>query len=297
MAVFDTETFLGSVSGGCIEAEVIVAAEHQMTTMKTERHHFGISDEMAWTSGLPCGGNLQILVEPLRGPADAHLAESILAARKARRTVLIESNLATGERTLHQDKGSLEAPFVEMFVSGKSGLVLSHGQEVFAHVFAPAPRLLIVGATHIAQALVAIAGTVGLTPTVIDPRESFASQARFQGTEIVHGWPQEVMAGLGLDEHTGVIALAHVEHIDDEALACALSSPAGYIGALGSTRNHARRKDRLMAAGFTQAAVERIRSPIGLDIGAVTPQEIALAIAAEAVHARRGPKRPTRPCK
>lgn len=291
MAIFDEETFLGSVSGGCIETDVIVAAADCLKSGRFERLRFGISDETAWAAGLPCGGNIQILLQPLSGPADAEFAEDILSARRNRQTLLIKTDLLSGERTLHRHSDSLEQPFDSMLKGERSGLVSLAGHDVFALAIAPPPHLLIVGATHIAQALVAIAKTLGLTPIIIDPRESFASQSRFQQTRIMHGWPREVMERIGLDEHTSIVALAHVEHIDDEALVCALSSPARYIGALGSTRNHARRKERLLKSGISQDSINRINSPIGIDIGAVTPEEIALAIASQVVLARRGPRR------
>ncbi len=291
MAILENGAFQGSVSGGCVETDVIVAASDSIETGRIQRLRFGVTNERAWESGLPCGGNIQILIQPLRGATDIQFTDRLIDARKTRRSALIETDLASGERTLHENCDSLREPLKTMYNSGRSGIFKSGSHETFVHTVMPSPRILIVGATHIAQALVAISETVNLSPIVIDPRESFASQARFSDTEIMRGWPKEVLPNNDLDAHTAVIALAHVDHIDDEALSYALSSPARYIGALGSTRNHARRQARLLEAGFLQADIDRIRSPIGIDIGAVTPEEIALAIAAEVVLSFRGSKR------
>ncbi|KUO57812.1 MAG: hypothetical protein APF80_00735 [Alphaproteobacteria bacterium BRH_c36] len=290
MIVADDEDFQGSVSGGCVETEVIVAACEVLKTGTPQRLRYGVRNETAWTAGLPCGGNIEVFVQPLEGETALRYVDELIGARNARRPILVETDLATGALTLHQSTEHLRDPLARFFRSGRSGIVASGDGEYFAHSLTPSPRLLVIGATHIAQALVAIAGTVGLAPTVIDPRESFILQARFGGTKIAHAWPKDALSEIGLDTRTAVIALAHVDHIDDEALSCAMRSSARYIGALGSARNHAKRMDRLAKAGFSNDEIGRIRSPIGLDIGAITPTEIALAIAAEVVLAFRGPK-------
>lgn len=291
MVVLENGTFQGSVSGGCVETDVIVAADDAMKSGRSERLRFGVTDETAWKSGLPCGGDIQILVQPFAGQADLKFAQRMAEARATRRIVQIAYNLTSGERTIYDHPGAMSETLQHKFKSGDSGLANTGEHEVFIHSVVPQPRILIVGATHIAQALVAISKTIELTPAVIDPRESFASQDRFGDTRILLGWPKDVLPTFELDTHTALVALAHVDHIDDEALTCALESPACYIGALGSTRNHARRKARLAEAGFSQSAIDRIHCPIGLDIGAITPEEIALAVAAEVVLALRGPKR------
>ncbi|MBU1211624.1 MAG: XdhC family protein [Alphaproteobacteria bacterium] len=291
MIIADEEAFHGSVSGGCVETDVIVAACEVLNSGIPRRLRFGVGNETAWAAGLPCGGNIEVYVQPLGGEAALHFVDELIGARSTRRSVLVETDLATGARTLHHGIERMSKPLASFYRSGRSGIVASADGAYFAHSLAPSPRLFVIGATHIAQALVAIAGTVGLAPTIIDPRESFVSQTRFGGTRIAHAWPKDALPEIGLDTNTAVIALAHVDHIDDEALSCALRSPARYIGALGSARNHAKRIDRLAQAGFSHDDIRRIRSPIGLDIGAVTPEEIALAVAAEVVMAFRGPKR------
>jgi xanthine dehydrogenase accessory factor len=291
MVIVDDETFLGSVSGGCVESEVILSGVDAINTGAFERLRFGVADETAWAAGLPCGGQIEILVEPLSGTEGLERVETVIAARSTRRPLLVTVDLGNGEPSLYLDGRAVEPRLAEFYRSGRSGILSLGGSEVFAHVFLPCARLAIVGATHIAQALVTISDVVGLSPFIIDPRESFASAKRFGDTPITNAWPKEAFAGLDLDPFTAVIALAHIERIDDEALSCALKSPVRYIGALGSTRNHARRQKRLAEAGFSSQDLARIRCPVGIDIGAISPEEIALAIAAEVVLAFRGPKR------
>lgn len=290
MVIAGDEEFQGSVSGGCIETDVIVAALDAISQRVPKRLSFGIADETAWASGLPCGGNIEILVEPLQGAADLAYAKAIITARNERRLLLVTTNLDSGARTLYESTEGLHAKIVPLFKAGYSELVRAAPTDVFAHAYVPSPRLYIVGATHIAQALVSISGILGLTPVVIDPRDSFASSTRFGTTRILNVWPKDALNELGLDPFSAVIALAHVAHIDDEALSLALGSPTRYIGALGSKRNHAKRRVRLSEAGFADEVIDRIHCPIGLDIGAITPEEIALAITSELVLAFRGPK-------
>ena len=155
------------------------------------------------------------------------------------------------------------------------------------HVFGPPRRLIIVGAVHIAQALSGMAATAGLDVTVLDPRRAFATELRFPGVRLLVGWPQNLMDDLSLDTGSAVVTLTHDAKIDDPALHCALRSPAFYIGSLGSRRTHSARLERLNAAGFQEADTRRIHAPIGLDIGAQTPAEIAAAIVAEIVQTYR----------
>jgi xanthine dehydrogenase accessory factor len=159
----------------------------------------------------------------------------------------------------------------------------------------PPLRLAVVGAVHIAQPLLAMAGAAGYDVTLIDPRETFASPARFPGAKLVHDWPDAALAAHGLDIRTAVVTLTHDPKLDDPALRAALGSPVFYIGALGSTRTHAKRVARLKEAGFRDAAIARIDAPIGLDIGAKSPAEIAIAILAQMTERLRRPA--TRPGK
>ena len=162
---------------------------------------------------------------------------------------------------------------------------------VRAIAIVPPARILVIGATHIAQVLAQISELAGYQVEIIDPRTAFASQDRFREFTVHAEWPQDALPKLGLDPYTAVVALAHVGHIDDEALKLAVKTECLYIGALGSSRNHAKRAERLKAAGITDAEIARIKSPIGLDIGAQTPAEIALSVMSEIVLAVRGTKR------
>ena len=170
----------------------------------------------------------------------------------------------------------------------RTGIVELEGQRWFLHVHAPPHRVLIVGAVHIAQALVALAQVVGLSVSVIDPRSGFASAERFPGTALVHEWPDDALRQLRPDRRTAVVVLSHDPKLDDPALDVALRSDAFYIGALGSRKSHARRLERLAGLGHSTEALQRISGPVGLRIGAVSPAEIALSTLAEIVAVRRG---------
>jgi xanthine dehydrogenase accessory factor len=202
--------------------------------------------------------------------------EALRAARRERRVVALATELDSGAQRLAEP--GLRRTGVE---AGDAG-------EIFVHVFEPTPRLIIVGAVHTAQRLVPMARLADFAVTVIDPREGFASPARFPDVALVHLWPDRGMEQMAPDAATAVVTLTHDPKLDDPALVAALRSPAFYIGALGSRKTHARRLDRLRDEGFGDAALARIRAPVGLPIGAVSPGEIAVSIIAEIVAARRG---------
>ncbi len=170
----------------------------------------------------------------------------------------------------------------------KSGIVEVDGRRWFFHVHAPAHRLLIVGAVHIAQSLARMAMMIGLAVTVIDPRRGFASEERFPGVALLHQWPDEALSELAINRRTAIVVLTHDPKIDDPALDVALRGEAFFIGALGSRKSHARRLERLAALGHARDALMRISGPVGLPIGALTAPEIALSTLAEIVAARRG---------
>ena len=277
LAVSGEAELVGSVSGGCVEGAVVAEALAAMPGTGGDGRHrtldYGVSDDEAFAVGLACGGTIRVLLQPVDEGLAAALSE-VAEARRAARAVGLSTDLDTGETAATFDV----AERVRQERSGPEG-------DRFVTLFAPPLRLAVVGGVHIAQALVPMARVAGYAVTVIDPREAFASEARFPGTTRVHDWPDEAMAAFAPDARSAVVLLTHDPKLDDPALRVALPSPAFYVGALGSTRTHAKRMARLEAAGV--AGLERIDAPVGLDIGARTPAEIAVSILAAMTRALR----------
>jgi xanthine dehydrogenase accessory factor len=291
MAIADAETFQGSVSGGCVENEVIIAGTEVIAGQPSRLLEFGVSNETAWGAGLPCGGRIGVFVERLTPEQDTNFINRIVEAKASRSSLVVSRRLEDGERKLFESGDNAPAEVAERLRSGHSGIVETASGKFFLQAVVPNPRIIIIGATHIAQTLASLAPLVGIDVVVIDPREAYAASPRFYGRKVVVGWPQETLPDLGLDAYSAVVALSHVEHIDDQALILAAPSACRYVGALGSTRNHAKRRERLAAQGLTLEQIDRINSPVGLDIGARTPEEIALSILAQVVLTYRGPRR------
>lgn len=271
----------GSVSGGCVEGAVIVEALEALEDGRHRVLEFGVSDDDAFAVGLACGGTIQVLVEPVGGALNEALLRDLVQARAARMPVAYCADLEGEGRSLHR------SGFESRMRLDRSGV--EEDGRTFVAVHNPPLRLLVVGAVHIAQALVPMARMAGYDLTVIDPRETFASPARFPDTGLRTDWPDEAIAELGLDTRTGLVLLTHDPKIDDPAIEAALRSDVFYIGALGSKRTHAKRLERMRAAGFPDTVLERIHGPVGLDIGAAGPAEIAVSIMAEMTQVlRRG---------
>ncbi len=213
------------------------------------------------------------------------LLTALNAERAARRAAIVVTDIASGDERLvkaadvAQDR--LSDGLSARLRSGKSGMVETAAGRVFLTVYVPAPQLVIIGAVHISQALAPIAKLVGYDVTIVDPRTAFASPERFPDVKVIAEWPDQALPPLGIDHYTAFAALTHDPKIDDPALAYALARDCFYIGALGSRKTHARRVGRLKAQGLSEADIARIHAPIGLDIGAVSPAEIAVAIIAE----------------
>jgi xanthine dehydrogenase accessory factor len=283
--------FQGSVSGGCIEGEVILAAADVLADGKPRILTFGVADETAWTVGLPCGGNVKLYIERLEKGAGTAFLEAAVAARARRNGLIVQTNLTTGVRTtITRDTPDLPPALASRFRTGKCTFAETPDGAVFTQALLPPARIVVIGATHIAQLVCEIAKLAGYEIQVVDPRTAFASASRFAGVAVHTDWPQDVLPKIGIDPYTAVVVVAHVAHIDDEALKIALRADYLYIGALGSNRNHAKRTERLLAAGFSKDEIARIKCPIGLDIGAQTPAEIAVSIMAEVIRAVRGTK-------
>lgn len=288
MAVARDGRFAGSVSGGCIEADVIAEAAEVIATGRTKVLEFGVSDEVAWRTGLACGGRLQIYLEPLTQAHGSAGIKTILQARAARTPLVVSTRLADGQRSFFTPSSEAPATVTAFFSSGESAQSGEGDARVFYWVVLPVVHLIIAGATETGQVLAQIAQPMGWKITIVDPREAFASEDRFAGMDRKVAWPGEALAGLELDARTAIVALTHAGHIDDEALTSALAAPCFYVGALGSRKTHAARVERLAAAGVSQDNISRIRAPVGLDIKAKTPAEIAVSILAEIIAAQRG---------
>lgn len=290
LVVGPDDRFEGSVSGGCVEGDVIAEAAAAMADQSLRLLEFGVSEETAWRAGLPCGGQIKVLLEPLTLADDAADLDRILAARRDRRLITVTTDVATGARRLYEPGKDALPGFASDLPTGECRLLDTPDGAVFVQSLAPSVRVVIAGATNIGQVLAGLVRQVGYDVVVVDPRAAFLTEERFAGTAGQIAWPEASFASLGLDVRTAVVALTHAAHIDDEALSAALRSPCLYIGALGSRTTHAKRLERLKADGFTEADLARIHAPVGLNIGAKGPAEIAVSILAQIIQVARGAK-------
>ena len=222
--------------------------------------------------------------------------EKLQKARAGRVPVALVTDLDTGAQALLESDemtgdveldGDALAAAVKLIERDASGQVDVDGRRIFVHVHSPPARLIVVGAVHIAQALVPMAALSGYAVTVVDPRRAFATDARFPSVTLSDDWPDEAMEKLAPDARTAVVTLTHDPKLDDPALTVALRSPAFYVGCLGSKRTHAKRVERLKAQGLTDAEIGRIHGPVGLSINAISPAEIAISILGQITQVRR----------
>ncbi len=227
---------------------------------------------------------------------DVSVLADLNSERAARRACVLVTELASGRQMIAREAelardpwigNPLSVPIEEALRTGKSGVIDHEGQQIFLNVQSPPVKLVVTGAVHISQSLQPMARELNLDMTVIDPRTAFATPERFPDVRLIAEWPDEALKRFDLDRYTAFVALTHDPKIDDPALEAALRSACFYVGALGSRKTHAKRVERLLAAGFDEATIARIRAPIGLNIGAVSPAEIALSIVAEIVSALR----------
>jgi xanthine dehydrogenase accessory factor len=224
------------------------------------------------------------------------LLERLIKARNERRPVVLATRLEDGQQALVFAK-SAEGPLAgdetvveaarQAMLADRSGVVETGGGKLFLHAYIPSPRLIVVGAVHIAQALVPMASMAGYDVTVIDPRRAFASDSRFPNVTVLTDWPDEALEALKPDRATAVVTLTHDPKLDDPALAAALKSDCFYVGALGSRRTHEKRLARLGEMGFSPDEMARIHGPVGLNIGALSPAEIAVSIVGQITQVRR----------
>jgi xanthine dehydrogenase accessory factor len=294
----------GSVSGGCVETAAAEEIRAVIASGIARKIGWGVTHERAWEMGLSCGGTIEVFVEPAVRP------ELIQAARSTGSTVLatvigggapLGSGVLIEEGGASRVLGNLPAPLTEPITRAATAalprlksrvetIATATGPvEVFLEVFPRKPTLLIFGGVHIATALVRMAGPLGYRTVVADGREGFLTRERFpEADELILGWPEEVFKQAGLDSATCVCLLTHDPKFDEPALELALRSDACYVGAIGSRKTQAHRRERLRELGFSDAEVARLHGPIGLDLGGRTPEEIALAILAEVTAVRYG---------
>ena len=272
MAIDSNGEIIGSVSGGCIEGAVIAEGIESINDGKTRIKDYGISNDMAWEVGLACGGELKVLIQPLE--IEDKIIFSLVDNIKNRKQIKLKINCSNGSRIVDNSLASQTSYF-------------DKEQNEFIHVIDPKPRLFIVGAVHIAQALVSLAKTTDFEIILIDPREHFATSERFPDCKILNEWPDTALSKYNLDQSTHLVTLTHDPKIDDPALVYTLKKNIGYIGSLGSKKTHQKRYDRLSSLGFNEIEINKIHAPIGLDIKAKTPAEIAVSVMAEIISFRR----------
>jgi xanthine dehydrogenase accessory factor len=272
MAIDSNGEIIGSVSGGCIEGAVITEGINSINDGKTRVKDYGISNNMAWEVGLACGGELKVLIQPL--DIQDKIVFSIVDNIKNREAVKLRIDCSNGLR------------IIDNTLTNQTSLYDKEKNE-FIHVIDPKPRLFVVGAVHIAQALISLAAITDFEIILIDPREHFATEKRFPNCKILTEWPDIALSRFNLDKSTHLVTLTHDPKIDDPALIYSLKKIIGYIGSLGSKKTHQKRCERLTSLGFSDNDINKIHAPIGLDIKGKTPAEIAVSIIAEIISFRR----------
>src|SRR5438270_9061255 len=296
MAVSSSGEIAGGVSGGCVEGAVVEIAEQVMTGVGPQLVHFGIADSDAWDVGLPCGAEIDVWVQQYE--SGGRFEEIARSGGRAAEVTLLEGARPGAKLLIEADggrQGSLGAPELDDEAARLAGeLLWSDASErrgpLFVDVVYPAPRLILFGAVDIAAHLCTLARDCGWRPFVVDPRARFATQERFpDAVEVIAGWPDDAFARLGgIDPATSIVVLTHDPKLDDAALTIALRSPARFVGAMGSRRAQAARRERLLAAGLADDELERLSAPVGLDLGAIAREETALSSLSEVVASRDG---------
>lgn len=290
LAVDEAGAFVGSVSGGCIEGAVVGEALNTISDGQNRSLEFGVTNEQAWEVGLACGGDVRVLVEPADDLA-------VLKKLEEEKPIATVTDLASGVKSFVTPvavSGDLDLSD-GMIDNARSALrddrsrIYEDGDNAyFVNIHNPPLRMAVIGAVHISQALVPMAAAAGFDVTVIDPRGSFATEARFPDVTISDEWPDDAMEKFAPDSRTAVVTLTHDPKLDDPALEIALKSDAFYIGSLGSRRTHASRLERLAEAGFGEQDFARIHGPIGLDLGATSPAEIAVSVLGQIIAQKHG---------
>jgi len=317
MAISSAGDIAGSVSGGCVEGAVVEVARTVIESREPKLVRFDVTNDEAWSVGLTCGGVLEVFIAVLNAGEEVQQAlENELTAEHISTLATIVDGPGTGSQLLIRSDGGLVgdlgSPDLNTWAgwttdydllgdpAGRRKVETRDGEvapeegpceviDVFFEVCAPRPKLIIIGAVHVAIPLVSFARTMGFRTIVVDPRSAFAAEERFShADEMIVKWPEEALAEIGINETSSIAVLSHDLKIDVPALQAALSSPARYVGALGSQKTQAKRVVALLDAGVTDEQIARIHSPIGLDIGGRKAEEIALSVIAEVVAAGHG---------
>lgn len=307
MAVSPNGEVIGSVSGGCVEGAIHEAALEVLQTGKSQSVTYGVSDDNAFAVGLTCGGTIELFIQiisPQTFPNFADVARSIRTETHVGIATLVDGAENIGDRivfTKSETEGSLGNSGLDHAVIADARALLDQGKtktiklgahgerrmddlSIFVESFAPAPRMIVFGAIDFAAAVARIGKFLGYHVTVCDARALFATKRRFpDADEVIVDWPHRFLPTIDIDERTVICVLTHDPKFDVPVLEIALRTKAGYIGAMGSRRTHEDRLVRLKEIGMTDSEIARLRSPIGLDLGARTPEETAVSIAAEII--------------
>jgi xanthine dehydrogenase accessory factor len=288
LAVSEKGDVAGSVTGGCVEPAVYGEARDVLAGGEPRLKTYGIADDEAFEVGLPCGGTVHIFVDRL----DPELVKPIADAVREERPIALEVAIAGEDAGAKRLVGpGDEGPAADLLARGETGIVETPEGQIFVSSFAPRPSMYVFGAVDHAAAVASVGRFLGYRVTVCDARAKFVTPERFPDVdELVVEWPDKFLERAPVDERTVICVLTHDHKFDVPALKVALRSPAGYVGAMGARRTNEDRAERLRAEGVPEEDIARIHAPIGLKIGSRTPEEVAVAIAAEIVQVMRTPK-------
>jgi xanthine dehydrogenase accessory factor len=291
----------GSVSAGCVEGAVIEEGVKVMKSRTPRLLTFGVADDQAFDVGLACGGTIQVFVESgsawdsiylelKRGlfERQSFAVLTVISGKpelQNRKALIWEDGRVVGDLDIEVISTEIKSKTEQMLQAGESGVIeMPEDVKIFVEVHTPPPRLVIVGAVHLSEALIDIANVVGFDTILIDPRKAFATRERFpNASQILVEWPQDALAKTPLNRLSFIAIMTHDPKIDDPALQISLPSEAAYVGALGSKRTNQKRIERLRSAGISEEQIERLHAPIGIDLGGRSPGEIAVSIMAEII--------------